>query len=550
MDGPIENWSLSYVQVKFPFLFDASTTTQLIRSLGKFATRWLHDFLKGHVGDYVDENRGSIGSLFAPCQKASLPYFLTLEGLDEGNGQHDLLIIESQSIEDQQLSCICRFCKYHFLFIFDKKCDLCPPKKLHHLVRLAVDHGVPQLEALEDSERNKYFPQTNSALWQCSEKQCKFKVTVYMTRPRLRVEQVELVADVGRIERQAAAAKQLDPERFRDLHENITKTALVTLNAYLRDITKKPEDTQTIRIAARNKRFMVQFGESCSDFFDYLGFLKVEHEGERYWVLPNLKHYPGDKTPIGSQRAFYEDVRSEVQALLDGSDPNAHTKEVVPVPALHRLWKALDSSPFPTSGAMPEDNGAYVKLGILPNSNDKTVQQAYEAQIETDPARSADYLQALSEIAASRGSDLQIFAAQQQSLVDDQHRRVPNDAPLAVAYHHFDIDPSKGYPDDQVIKIYNVLCESSPTQNSEHRQSLAVIGRSRKSTAIMRAACASLSFDAACQVLGLDGVTKDTTAPPDAGSIEAYADIVEKVRLPVVFFRLLLLRFWIPVAEN
>lgn len=522
------------------FLLGGDRTGQLtFFVLGKSATRWLHDFLKGHVGDYVDENREPIGSLFVPCQKASLPHFLTLQGLDEGNGQHDLLIIESQSIEDQQLSCICRFCKYHFLFRFDKKCDLCPPKKLHHLVRLAVDRAVPQVEVPEESERHKYFPQTNSALWQCSEKQCGFKVMVYMTRPRLQVEQVELVADVGRIERQAAAAKQQDPERFKDLHENVTKTALVTLNAYLRDITKKPEDTQTIKIAARNKRFMVQFGESCSDFFNYLGFSKIEYEGERYWLLPILKHYPGDKTPIGSQRAFFEDVRSEVQALLDGSDLNAHTKEVVPVPALHRLWKALDSTPFPASGAMPEDNTAYVKLGILPNSDDNTVQQAYEAQIEADPARSADYLQALSEIAASRGSDLQFFAAQQQSLVDNQHGQVSNDAPLAVAYHHFGLDSNQAYPDDQIIQIYNVLCESSPAQNSEHRHNLAVIGRSKKSTPIMRAACASLSFEAACQVLGLDGVTKDATEPPDAALIETYADIVEKVRLHLFFSSML-----------
>lgn len=507
-------------------------------SVGKTALRWLLDFYEGRVGDFCDPDDGkALGDLFVPCKRSTLPCFLGFSGLNEGKGHHELLIIETQSVSSKQISCICRFCKYHFLFRFDhdgaKTCPWRNPQgPSHHLVRAGIDAGVPRVE---DVVEEKFFPLTSAAMWRCSSVHCTFKVMVYMTRPRLSMEHLMVVANPDRIEKQRAEAVRQDPERFKDLAPNITETALMTLNAYLRDITnEKPADAPKIKIAARNKRFMVQFGEPCSNFFEYLGFEKTDLDGEIYWLLPKLQHYPNHKTPIGSQRAFFEDVRSEVQALLEAADSNAQAKEVAPVLAHNRLTQALDPTGSPLS-VPATDNLSYRKLGIVPNCDDGTVQYAYQTQVAMDPGRKAEYLNALQDTASQRGPDLQVFAASQASLADAQNLiKKSTETPLAAAFHHFGLDSSELISDGFILQKHKVLCESSPAQAGEHHQKLAIIARSRKSSTIMKEACLNLSFAASCQILGLDhDALQDMSTVPDADTVAAYADIAVNVRSPV-----------------
>lgn len=488
------------------------------------------------------DREGDIGDLFTRCEHLPDRLSLTDASARPPNG-HELLSIDIQCPEatatSQLISCICRHCKYHFLFHFEQDSPyICPTPTgggsengkpaLCHLVLAESKVVVPTAE-------NIFNPVTQTALWRCSSAFCSFRVSVSISKPRMKREHVLLVVDGKRIARQRQQAIEMDPVRFNpeSLKNDMEYTALITLNAYLRDCLGKTVNEPPKRIATRNKRFYIQFGAATSHVFEYLGLERKVIEDEEYWFLPELDHYPNERTPINTQRAFIEDARSEIQALIEEQSGQRDSSGGTVKPwseALFKLKRALNCPWWDTAGGKkPEDDDAdFRRLGTLPNPNEDMLKYAYQRQVEADPLRRKDYCDALQRLASHRSVDLQIFTVTEASLIEQQE--ASTNTPLAQAYSHFNLPADCTESDDFVIRKYNVFFEQSPAQKVQHRQKLFLIGHERKSKAIMEQAVRDFSFEEACDYLQLEPGVKAGNSP-DLAVLDYYVVQAVEVRL-------------------
>lgn len=506
--------------------------------VGRLAPRWLHDLYLGMLAD----REGDTGDLFTRCEHLPDRLSLTDASARPPNG-HELLSIDIQcpeaTVTSQVISCICRHCKYHFLFDFEQDSPyICPTPAgggsgngkpgLCHLVLAESTVVVPAAETI-------FSPVTQTALWRCSSAHCSFRVTVSISKPRMKREHVLLVVDKKRIARQRQQAIEMDPVRFNpeSLKNDMEHTALVTLNAYLRDCLGKTVNEPPKRIATRNKRFYIQFGAATSQVFEYLGLERKVIEDEEYWFLPELDHYPNERTPINTQRAFIEDARSEIQALIEEQSGQRDSSGGTVKPwseALFKLKRALNCPWWDTAGGKkPEDDDAdFRRLGTLPNPNEDMLKYAYQRQVEADPLRRKDYCDALQRLASHRSVDLQIFTVTEASLIEQQE--ASTNTPLAQAYSHFNLPADCDESDDFVIRKYKVFFEQSPAQKVQHRQKLFLIGHERKSKALMEQAVRDFSFEEACDYLQLEPGVKAGNSP-DLAVLDYYVVQAVEVRL-------------------
>ncbi|KAB5518211.1 hypothetical protein GE09DRAFT_1066193 [Coniochaeta sp. 2T2.1] len=488
---------------------------------GRLAPRWLHDLYLGMLAD----REGDTGDLFTRCEHLPERLSLTDASARPANG-HELLSIDIQCPEatptSQLISCICRHCKYHLLFNFEQDSPyICPspnnngpdsPKPgFCHLVLAESGIVVPTADDV-------FNPITQTGIWRCSSHTCSFRVSVSISRPRMKVDHVKKIADAKRIARQRQQAIELDPVRFNpeSLKSDMERTSLITLNAYLRDCLAKTVNEQPKKIATRNKRFYIQFGLECSDIFEYLGLNKRVVEDEEYWFLPELDHYSNEKTPINTRRAFIEDARSEIQALIEEttSDQQQSGGAVKPwSEALFKLKRALNCTWSNTSASKKsdDDEADFRLLGTLPDPNEDQLKYAYQRQIQADPLRRRLYCDALQRLASHRSVDLQIFTATEASLVE--HEEAAAKTPLAQAYAHFNLPTNCTEGDDFILQTYKVFFEQSPAQKQQHRFNLYKIGSERKSKAIMEQAFSNFGFEEACDFFQLDSAVKAGSMP-------------------------------------
>lgn len=501
--------------------------------VGRLAPRWLHDLYMGMLADRPSDT----GDIFTHCANLPDRLSLTRASASPANG-HELLSIDIQCPEpttkSQLISCICRHCKYHLLFHFEHDTPennisaTCPPPNPCHLVLAESNLTVPLAE-------DAFNPVTNTGTWRCSSTTCSFRVTVSVSKPRMKKDHILLIVDDKRIASQRQAAIELDPVRFNpeSLKSDLELTPLMTLNAYLRDCLQKTPDDQPRKIATRNKRFYIQFGPACSHIFEYLGLVKREIDDEEYWFLPELQHYPNEKTPINTQRAFIEDARSEIQALIEELGGQQSGGTVKPwSEALFKLKRALNCTWWDTAGGKkPENDDADLQtLGTLPNQNEDLLKYAYQRQVETDPANQRKYCSALQGLASNRSVDLQIFTATEASLIEQNE--ISSQTPLAQAYTYFNLQPNCTEADDFVIRQYKVFGEQSPAQKVDHRKKLFLIGRERKSKLIMEQAAADFGFEEACDYLQLDASVKAGNVP-DVVLLEYYVSQAVEVSTSV-----------------
>ncbi len=106
--------------------------------------------------------------------------------------------------------------------------------------------------------------------------------------------------------------------------------------------------------------------------------------------------------PLRSTRAFYEDVRSEIQSVVAKEEEMLqHTGLATDafIPAYRVLEKVLeceDNKYRHSIGAHLDDAAEDFKiLGTTGDSDPSLLQWAYECQVRADPARQQLYLQAL-----------------------------------------------------------------------------------------------------------------------------------------------------------
>ncbi|KAL2186205.1 cysteine proteinase [Thermothelomyces heterothallicus CBS 203.75] len=349
---------------------------------------------------------------------------------------------------------------------------------------------------------------------------CGIVVSLDISLPRLRPEWLRMISDEDRIRKSLKAAREEDPQRYADVgpekETHYRTTALHTLNQYIKNILEESGTGPRKRISFRNKTFQVQFGRDCDEIFRYLGF-EEDHDAntkESYWIPPRLPA-PEGKTPIGSSRAFYEDVRSEVQSVFAGKTPAQGEPTVMPVSPAPRdeLEKVLgcDKSRrcFSTLPVIESEARHFATLGAPVDADDALLKFAYSRQAELDPENTSTYLEALGTLAGRRSEELQMFVFTHQELLARQQKEAaaggPNASPVEKAYAHFGL--TKSCPEDPAffIGVYRTYRDQSPAQKSDHRLALLQIANDRQSDEIRNEVFGKqMDLQEACQFLRVE----------------------------------------------
>ncbi|KAK3990885.1 hypothetical protein QBC44DRAFT_238207 [Cladorrhinum sp. PSN332] len=325
---------------------------------------------------------------------------------------HDLLAIPKQGT-NSQVSCLCRYCRFHFVFILGQPAatSFNDPSHLQHFFYLKHSESQSELEKIGDTE--ELYPLVSRTTWECH---CGTCLTLEISSPRLRPEWIATITDEDRIQENIRLAKIEDPERYKDVDDAKAYTyktsPLSTLNIYLANILDDTGTGKPKRISVRNKTFTAQFGESCERIFQGLGFIRQTEEGESYWLPPRLApEEANSKTALRSVRAFYQDVKSEVQSIID-TRPSVGQRQVMAFElAWDPLWKLLGCDKYswpdrirPGMSKSDEQQNLWI-LGAPVKSGDVLLEYAYRRQITQNPSDREAYLLALSNLASNGGSE-------------------------------------------------------------------------------------------------------------------------------------------------
>ncbi|KAK4098713.1 cysteine proteinase [Parathielavia hyrcaniae] len=412
---------------------------------------------------------------------------------------------------------MCRYCRYHFVFhVIPFVREGAAAHLQHHFqVQDAKWHAIEEREELEPCKQNPPHGQVQYACTLCG-----IAVHLDISPPRLKPMWIQMITDEGRIKQSMSLAKDRDPTRYTDMTPEketmLMTSALSTLNQYLKNITDDDGSGPRKKISRRNKTFQVQFGRDCDHIFRYLGFEEWNDDvtGESYMLPPRLQPQEG-KTPVVSLRAFFEDVRSEVQSLLDDKPPLNGQPVVKPISsARDQLEKALgcDRShrSLSTLSISSTELPHFTALGAPVDADEPLLKFAFARQVETDPESAQAYLEALGTLAGRRSEDLQLFVFKQQEVMFPSQKREaapgPQDADsVGKAYAHFGL--TRDHPQDPayIIRVYQTYREQSPAQKADHRVALLEIGKDLNSQYIRHEVFGKpMEMSEACQFLGVE----------------------------------------------
>ncbi|CAK7222357.1 ubiquitin-specific protease ubp2 [Sporothrix bragantina] len=541
------------------------TTHLELRKAGRLAPRWLKDFIVGELDDELDEDNNHRNDLLnVGCatpefrrDMAKRRGLLCPENITPPVIQHELLLKGHQSLQDdlektstqpprradgeecdEVLACVCQNCRYHFTIYIDrKKGHLCGTLRgnnvdpFHHLVRVYTNSDAPRLV------NTKFYPYHALAKFACSAERCDYSISVEISSPRLSDRLLASLRDNDAIRSRLKRAVEEEPERFADV-ANVTPNALAYLRAYLRDIVdenreKNPDGTVVERkIDQRNKKFYIQFGNGpeAAELMTYLGFEEVANEDSRSWKLPS----PPFTRPTrpGSQLAFYQDVKSEVETII-GKD----SQNLKPNAAISFITSALDIGVFFTTDLKEKDILAvyqasdFARLGLLPTMHEVYFWYAYTCQRQVKPKDESKFFESLERLAVGRNNeDLEIRVqstasmrtTQPQipevvSLEEDQIRRatelslqeaqplsamhqLSSDDKVTQAYNYFGLAEGQR-SDDEVLGKFVSNSEAYPSQKTSLREKLLLIARHTESKNLEGYALEDMTLEEALQYM-------------------------------------------------
>lgn len=462
---------------------------------GRLARRFIADLFSGDLYDDILESFGDIIPDWS-CSK--------LQGLSPEQrplkDHHDFITLPSQCYEQppnsetpakKVHSFLCRLCRHHLVLrVGSPSADQVEQhKNQHHLVRQGG--GDLRKPDIEHNLKDRLYPLLWHISYHCSA--CELVLDLEISAPRMPREWIDFIADPHRIKSAIAAAKNEDPDRFKAIDEEKTKhyaaTPLETLNTYLKDVLENSEKKR--RIASRNKTFKIQFGQACEHVFRYLGFttLQLEDEEDVFWLPPSLdpKESKEAKTLLGSERAFYEDVRTELSTFLE--KPPGGLKLTVALtspPGREALETALglDSpSNLKPKPQDPDEIKAFRALGASWDSDDdETLKWAYQRQITVDPDNRSKYNDHLGRLAANRGESLQLYVILDRDPPAPRSTEPSTSQDLVErAYMHFQLDRNQSRTPRfvaHVIGIYRARRDATtvPDQLARYRENLLLIG--------------------------------------------------------------------------
>ncbi|CAK7264134.1 ubiquitin-specific protease ubp2 [Sporothrix epigloea] len=548
------------------------TTHLELCKAGRLAPKWLEDFISGELDDELDEDNDQRNDiLHVGCATLEFRREMAKQSgtshINEAGPRiirHELLLKGHQSLQDEKeqvatqhpcradgrecdevLACVCQNCRYHFTIYVDRKKEhLCGTLRgnkkdpFHHLVRVYTNTTVPS------SIDAKFYPYHALAKFACSAERCDYNISVEITSPRLNDRLLGFLRNDDAIRSRLKRAIEEEPERFADV-ANATPNALAYLRAYLRDIVdekrEKNADGTVIerKIDQRNKKFYVQFGNGpeAAELLTYLGFEEVVGEDSRSWKVPS----PPFTRPTrpGSQLAFYQDVKSEVETII-GKD----SQNLKPNTAFSFIMSALDIGAYFTTEHKESDILAlyqaydFANLGLTPVMHEMYLWYAYTCQHQVKPKDENKFFESLKRLAVGRDNEdlemrvqssasmrtTQPQVPEAESQEEDEIRRatelslqdvqpqstkheLSSDTSVTQAYNYFGLAEGQR-SDDEVLGKFVSTAEAYPSQKTSLREKLLLIARHTNSVALEEFATKDMTPEESMQYLGVQHDTE------------------------------------------
>ncbi|KAK4178583.1 putative ubiquitin carboxyl-terminal hydrolase 2 [Triangularia setosa] len=480
---------------------------------GRLATRLIEDWYHG-ILQHADKSEPRVQSCYHLRGTRPAP-----AGVSD---DHDLIEVPSQT-HQSVISCLCKHCRYHFAFSWSSSPVTGPDHLQHHFVitdNSDESFGEEKGKQVLGPHRwdKRLVPLVRQTNYRCSS--CNFHIRLEVTAPRLDSRWIDMVTDESRAKRNLKRAMHEDPARFRDMApEKLTKLetgALLTLNMYITNIMSSdpsvPDKITEKKISERNKTFMVQFGPECEELFLYLGFKKRQEVDEAFYISPREPPKEGGKTDLYTERAFFEDVKSEIQSVIDQkATPGHHVKPHSS--ARHDLETALGCGDVHklTPGHLTEDEQHYYcLLGASPSSTDATLRWAYEQQTAVDPDHKRYYVEALSNLAYKKGEDLQLFAIaeQESAAVSSKLTQETSEYDKDWAWFGFSREADRSLDKNQILQRYNEYRDWKHPERHLHRLHLAKIGRDLQQQDLVDIAAKDMDEEEANGVLEVSPVSQ------------------------------------------
>ncbi|KAG4418500.1 hypothetical protein IFR04_008394 [Cadophora malorum] len=419
----------------------------------------------------------------------------------------------------------CNKCRLHFMINvgYERQNDFQIPCRqsdkespLHHFCLQESIIGKEYRERFGVDKRDHLI---EAHRWGCSASNCPALLEVRISSPRLGKSLVDMIVDKQRLEARGRKEIAREPARYQGMEPVGPVSALWYLRSYLSDAKAAKDSASLKKIAKRNKKFVMAFGNECNDLFETLGFTEIEEPAEApeegtngFWQLPVV---------TDDNIAFIEDVIFEIDVLIQNlplSEQNpAYMRVMVrPVPALKDIERSLGYFDYPTRSRtidlVTEEHPYYKSLGAVETFNDDYLSWAYDRQCLCDPLNKPYYFDCLEDLAKGRGSpDLQLKVTMAVSLGEYGLKQ------LEDSFKFFGLDPATKEGDDHIMGVYKSRITSAPRQKEEAKACLLIIAKHRKSEGIEALANDNtMSFEEALEFL-------DVTATTASDSIEAAA---------------------------
>ncbi|KAG6010536.1 hypothetical protein E4U21_005887 [Claviceps maximensis] len=445
-------------------------------------SRWIHEFLN---------NNFTVCDLFERARHAQFDSTYTWDH------PHKLVLNGNQSFStncSRILSTICVDCHFHFVFKMTwdpvHNGSLCHPNQSswplrdnqfpwHHLVWVG---SASDLQIAQDN--NKYHPLLAREHFVCSAPPCTFQLTLEVSEPRMPQSWIKLLLDRETICEQLRIAKEQEPSRYEGVTDNWKHQAPLNLNTYLKNLLEcSPEDARII--SKRNKRFAVLFGPRCFGIFRELEFTEQidirdgVDEGSFTPSPPPPAGGPSGSTEIGTFRSYLEDVRSEVQCLIQKAGQAVEGPLVI----THILHADLGGQDVPNASSNAlVDEERYKIMGVLPHQSREAVVNAYKRQWELIPSRRKALVDSLMGIANDTGDELLSDYAITQSSVFDNQTHVPenndDDSLVPQALNFLGLHSHNNYSAESLIQAFRRKLTQSPADATTARSMLLVLAQS------------------------------------------------------------------------
>lgn len=436
-------------------------------------------------------------------------------------------------------SCVCQNCRYHFTFYIERNAETSCGMS-HNNYRDPYHHLVfsPTDDDAREFINEKYYPVWGRSQYVCSASQCGYKVTVEISEPRLNQHFLSFLTDNDRINGRLRDAKEAEPDRFADV-TMAPPNALYYLRIYLQDIVRGNDDGAAAdgrpekRISQRNKKFFVHFGDGpeAAELFTFLEFKEVVDGENRLWRVPTPEIMR--PTRPGSQLAFYQDIKSEIETIL-GKD----SENLKPNSAINFITSALDIEKYVTS-RQPYSQYALIDydiLGIMPDMSESYFWYAFTCQRQADPSKESAFFGALQRLTRGRNNEELEMKVQSFDSIhtaqplesfeeEDEIRRATEESlkemlPLSSqsypssedeavnrAYNYFGLQEDQR-TDDEVLGKFESICDSYPSQRSSYREKLLLIARKTGSKRLQERALESMNLEEALEYIAAEHDTE------------------------------------------